>query len=284
MVFPSPLCMFWIFFFGFGLVPFLFWTTLFASWGSVGFPSVLCQEAQCRFQCDDATLRGAGRHRLSSSALFHSRQSLRSLASPTPGVSTTLLFGDQPAVCDVRLRTKKLCRQITQQKKRPHPVHPYLYIKRCRKLLWWRIEIAPIFGLFGLFLLVRPVSGEKNGDFLVAQPPKRSFHRPVRWYLGYLRARDIQSATLPLVYVTCGGSNLPVRPQNAPKCLWCTRKTGGFPRQERGFSCLGASPEPPARCPSVAFSTPPKSRATARCAPKENSTFAKNKTKIARRN
>ena len=47
---PSPLCVFWVFFFGFGLVPFLFWTTLFASWGSVGFPSVLCQEAQCRFR------------------------------------------------------------------------------------------------------------------------------------------------------------------------------------------------------------------------------------------
>ena len=46
----SPLCVFWVFFFGFGLVPFLFWTTLFASWGSVSFVSVLCQEAQCRFR------------------------------------------------------------------------------------------------------------------------------------------------------------------------------------------------------------------------------------------
>ena len=38
------------FFFSFGLVPSLFWTALFASWGSVGFPSVLCQEEQCRFR------------------------------------------------------------------------------------------------------------------------------------------------------------------------------------------------------------------------------------------
>ena len=45
-----PLCVFWVFFFGFGLVPFLFWATLFASWGSASFVSVLCQEAQCRFR------------------------------------------------------------------------------------------------------------------------------------------------------------------------------------------------------------------------------------------
>ena len=57
----------------------------------------------------------------------------------------------------------------------------------------------------------------KNGDFLAAQPPKRSFDRPVRWYLRYLRARDVQSATLPLVYVTSGGSNLPVRPKKRPR-------------------------------------------------------------------
>ena len=34
----------------FGLVPSLFWTTLLASWGGVGFPSVLCQVAQYRFR------------------------------------------------------------------------------------------------------------------------------------------------------------------------------------------------------------------------------------------
>ena len=57
----------------------------------------------------------------------------------------------------------------------------------------------------------------KNGDFLAAQPPKRSFDRPVRWYLRYLRARDVQSATLPLVDATSGGLNLPVRPKKRPR-------------------------------------------------------------------
>ena len=57
----------------------------------------------------------------------------------------------------------------------------------------------------------------KNGDFLAAQPPERSFVRPVRWYLRYLRAQDAQSATPSLVYVTCGGSNLPARPKKRPR-------------------------------------------------------------------
>ena len=71
---------------------------------------------------------------------------------------------------------------------------------------------------FGPFLAFFACSGRfgKNGDFWAAQPPKRSFDRPVRWYLRYLRARDAQSVTLPLVYVTSGGSNLPVRPKKAP--------------------------------------------------------------------
>ena len=46
---PIPFVRVWVFFFGFGLVPFLFWTTLFASWGSVGFPSVLCQASTVPF-------------------------------------------------------------------------------------------------------------------------------------------------------------------------------------------------------------------------------------------
>ena len=54
--------------------------------------------------------------------------------------------------------------------------------------------------------------GKNDGDFLAAAapqpPPKRPFDRPVRWYLRYLRARDVQSATLPRVYVTSGGSDL----------------------------------------------------------------------------
>ena len=80
--------------------------------------------------------------------------------------------------------------------------------------LWWAIEMTPLFWPFLAFFSCSGRFG-KNGDFLAAQhaqqPPKRSFDRPVRWYLGYLRARDAQSATLPLVGVTSGGSNLPVR-------------------------------------------------------------------------
>ena len=83
-------------------------------------------------------------------------------------------------------------------------------------LLLAPIEVAPIFGFWGPFCLFGPFFGKKD-DFLAAQPPQRPFDRPVRWYLRYLRARDAQSATLPLVYVTCGGSNLPVRPQKRPR-------------------------------------------------------------------
>ena len=68
----------------------------------------------------------------------------------------------------------------------------------------------------------------KNGDFLAAQPPKRSFDRPARWYLRYLRARDAQSATLPLVYATSGSSNLPVRPKKRPRVPKRRKQNGQF--------------------------------------------------------
>ena len=79
----------------------------------------------------------------------------------------------------------------------------------------------------------------RNGDLLAAQPPKRSFDRPVRSYLGYLRAREFQSATLPLVYVTCGGSDLPARQKKRPRVPAGHCKTGSFPRQERVFLAAG---------------------------------------------
>ena len=69
----------------------------------------------------------------------------------------------------------------------------------------------------------------KNGDFLAAQPPQRSFDRPVRWYLRYLRARDVQSATLAIVYVTSGGSSLPVRPKKRPRVPKLHTQNGRFP-------------------------------------------------------
>ena len=83
-------------------------------------------------------------------------------------------------------------------------------------LLWWGIEATPMLGVFlGLFACSARFG--QNGDFLAAQPPERPFDRPVRWYLRYLRARDAQNATVPLVYVTSGGSNLPVRPKKRPR-------------------------------------------------------------------
>ena len=79
----------------------------------------------------------------------------------------------------------------------------------------------------------------KNGDFLAAQPPKRSFDRPVRWYLRYLRARDVQSATLPLVYVTSGGSNLPVRPKKRPRVPLVHTQNGRFSAPGARLLALG---------------------------------------------
>ena len=79
----------------------------------------------------------------------------------------------------------------------------------------------------------------KNGDFLAAQPPNRSFDRPARWYLRYLRARDVQSATLPLVYVTSGGSNLPVRPKKRPRVPAGPFQNGSFSRPGARFLASG---------------------------------------------
>ena len=92
---------------------------------------------------------------------------------------------------------------------------------------------GPPFCLFGPF--------GKNGGFLAAQPPKRSFDRPVRWYLRYLRARDVQSATLPLLYVTSGGSNLPVRQKKRPppSARGADRKSGGFRARSAIFGIGG---------------------------------------------
>ena len=97
MVSQSPLCVSWVFFFGFGLVPFLFWTTLFASLGSVGFPSVLCQKAQCRFRWRHPTWGGPSSFLLK---LFFTHDTRTLPGFALPGVSTTLLFGGPLAVCN----------------------------------------------------------------------------------------------------------------------------------------------------------------------------------------
>ena len=105
-------------------------------------------------------------------------------------------------------------------------------------LLWWGIETAPIFDDFWPFLLVRPVS-EKTATFWPRSHQKRSFDRPVRCYLRYLRARDVQSATLPLVYVTSDGSNLPVRPKKRPRVPKLHTQNGRFPEPGARLLALG---------------------------------------------
>ena len=124
----------------------------------------------------------------------------------------------------------------------------------------------------------------KNGDFLAAQPPERSFYRPVRWYLRYLRARDVQSATLPLFTSRPAARICPYAQKNAPECPNCTRKTGGFPSQERDFWHSGTLYRPMGGAPPTAFSTPPKSLVTRRSAHQKSRFAPKNKKEIARRN
>ena len=113
----------------------------------------------------------------------------------------------------------------------------------------------------------------KNGDFLAAQPPKRSVDRPVRWYLRYLRARDVQSATLPLVYVTSGGSNLPVRPKKRPRVPVAGRQNRTFYAPGARILALGAPTTTYGRCPPESFfeSTKIPSRTAL---PAKNSRFA----------
>ena len=99
-------------------------------------------------------------------------------------------------------------------------------------------EVGNAFWPFLAFFACSGLFG-KNGDFLAAQPPKRSFDRPVRWYLRCLRARDVQSATLPIVYVTSGGSNLPVRPKKRPRVPAGQIQNGSFSTPGARFLALG---------------------------------------------
>ena len=129
--------------------------------------------------------------------------------------------------------------------------------------------MTPIFGLFLAFFACSGRFG-KNGDFLAAQPPKRPFDRPVRWYLRYLRARDAQSATSPLVYVTPGGSNLPVCPKKRPRVPLVHTQNGRFPAPGARLLALGDPIATYEWVPIERFYGPPKSRAARRCAPKNN--------------
>ena len=128
----------------------------------------------------------------------------------------------------------------------------------------------------------------KNGDFLAAQPPKRSFDRPARWYLRYLRARDVQSATLPLVYVTSGGSNLPVRPKSKkapPSAQTAIAKRVVSNARSAVFGTGGHFHDLWACPPRSLFRVDPNCRAARRLPPKTADLEEEKKEKeIARRN
>jgi hypothetical protein len=139
---------------------------------------------------------------------------------------------------------------------------------------------------FGPFLAFFACSGRfgKNGDFLAAQPPKRSFDRPVRWYLRYLRARDVQSATLPLVYVTSGGSNLPVRPKKRPRVPAGPFQNGSFSTPGARFLAFGYVFRTHGHIPiGRFFGWTQTAELHGDCPPKQQ-ICPQNKQKIARRN
>ena len=124
----------------------------------------------------------------------------------------------------------------------------------------------------------------KNGDFLAAQPPKRSFDRPVRWYLRYLRARDVQSATLPLVYVTSGGSNLPVRPQKRPRVPAGRIASRGIFVPGARFLASGDILQTYGHVPHVRFFDSTKIPSHTAIRPEKQQICPKNTKEIARRN
>ena len=124
----------------------------------------------------------------------------------------------------------------------------------------------------------------KNGDFLAAQPPKRSFDRPARWYLRYLRARDVQSATLPLVYVTSGGSNLPVRPKKRPRVPAGPFQNGSFSTPGARFLAFGYVFGTDGNMPIGRFFGWTKIPSRTPAGPPKQQICPKNKKEIARRN
>ena len=98
-VFPSCACGFsplvWF--------PFLFWTTLFASWGSVSFSSVPCQASTVPFLMTSPYVGGASSSFLLKPNFTH--VSRYAPGSPTPGVSKPTPTRPPALVSYVRLRT-----------------------------------------------------------------------------------------------------------------------------------------------------------------------------------
>ena len=103
MVFPSPLCVFWVFFFGFWFGSFLVLDDAICVVGECGFSQCTVPRSTVPFPMTPPYVGRGVIFFLLKLFFTHDSRTLPGFA--LPGVSTTLLFGDQPAVCDVRLRT-----------------------------------------------------------------------------------------------------------------------------------------------------------------------------------
>jgi hypothetical protein len=106
----------------------------------------------------------------------------------------------------------------------------------------------------------------------------------VRWYLRYLRARDVQSATLPLVYVTSGGSNLPVRPKKRPRVPVAGRQNRTFYAPGARVLALGAPTTTYEGFPIEKKIGSTKIPSRTALSPEKKQICIKNKKEIARRN
>ena len=112
----------------------------------------------------------------------------------------------------------------------------------------------------------------------------RAATKPPVWPPSAMVIEVFESARRPKCHVTASIRHVrrlesARTPKKAPPSAQTAQAKRAFlSRQERGFKCMGNLLALPVRCPSIAFLTPPKSRATARCAPK-NSTFAKKQNK-----
>ena len=102
--------------------------------------------------------------------------------------------------------------------------------------------------------------------------------------MRYLRARDVQSATLPLVYVTCGGSNLPVRPsqKKRPSAFGAHAKWAVSRARSAAFGVGGVQLRPMNGSPTIAFRLHQNPEPHGAVHPKTS--VLPTTTKIARRN
>ena len=95
---------FWVFFFGFGFGSFLVLDDAICVVGECGFSQCTVPRSTVPFPMTSPYMGQGVIFFLLKLFFTHDSRTLPGFA--LPGVSTTLLFGDQPAVCGVRLRTE----------------------------------------------------------------------------------------------------------------------------------------------------------------------------------